>query len=341
MTGLTAAAGVIGAGFASGREAAVFFVAYGKWGWVGLTLTMLVVGLASSRPAHGLSPYLQVVWLLLLWTTLAATLAAAGELLKHLLGWPAPLGSALTTLLAAAPGPRPASARAQALTVVVLATAILLTAGLSCRLAPGSAAAVLPHAPALPGIAPVERAFPSIPAVGGRVPGPSPLRALRAALLYASYTSALLAAGLPAGALVRRRAAWVATALVGLLSAAMTAALHHSPGSAAHALPMLAVAAAWQAWAGQAYAWLLWLAAVNAAAANARALGGRLAGPARSNAARGWVAGLAWAASTLGFGALVDAVYPALGLGWLPALLRGVAGRRPPRLCGPRPGRYN
>ncbi|MDI6871648.1 MAG: hypothetical protein QME79_09895, partial [Bacillota bacterium] len=246
------AAGVVGAGFASGREAAVFFAPYGVWGLVGLALAVLLAGRTASRPLRVLAAPWQSAWLLLLWVTLAATLAAGGEVLHHLLGWPVEAGAATLGALAAAVPGRAGVQRLQGATVLLLAGAILLVGG-----AAGARAGA--------GLGSVERwAF--LPGIAAAETARGPLGALLAALLYASYTSALMTGGANAGG-GRRPDAWPGATLVGLLLTVMVRALHCSPGAGRAPLPMLAVAAGWGAGAARAYACLLGVAAANAALA--------------------------------------------------------------------------
>ncbi|MGE5553864.1 MAG: hypothetical protein ACM3XZ_08095 [Betaproteobacteria bacterium] len=329
ITQLAPAAGAVGAGFASGREAAAFFAPYGGWGLVAIPLVVLLVGQAASRPPRPLPAPLRSVGLLLLWTTLAATLAAGGEILSHLAGWSAPVGAAGLGVLAAVLPGQAGTRRTQAVTVLLLAGAILLVGG-AAGARPGSGAAKADRWAALPGIANVEAApWPEALAIlapvgafrresGGALP--PPLAATLAAVLYASYTSALVAGGMPDEP--RGGGAWPAAALIGALLAVMVIALHRSPVVREAALPMLALAADQGARFAKAYAYLLGAAAANAAVANARALGDSLAGLLGGPTMARWVAVLlAWAASALGFARLVGTVYPLLGWAWLPALL--------------------
>ncbi len=340
-------AGVVGAGFASGREAAVFFAPYGGWGTAGIGLTVLLVGRAASRPTRSLSVPFGSVWCLLVWATLATTLAAGGEILRQLLGWPVVRGSAALALLAAAAPGGTGTRRWQGVTVLLLTGAILLVGGAAWRhggllnqTTPGRWAA-------LPGIASVgEAGWPgAAPAwaprvlrgVEGRGGGRAPLTALTMALLYASYTSALVMGGLGPGPGDRRAPSWLGAALVGALLVVMAGALRRWEEAGRAPLPMLAVAAGWSGGAAQAYAWLLWVAAANSAVANARALAERLAAlPGGPAVARAGVTLLAWASSSLGFATLVGTVYPLLGWAWLPVVL-GLAGDGGPRRpCCPR-----
>jgi uncharacterized membrane protein YkvI len=336
-TALAAAAGVVGAGFASGQEAAVFFVPYGGWGVAGLVLAVSLMGWAASRPVRPLLAPWHTIWLLLLWVTLAATLAAGGEVVHQLTGWPVAAGAAGMGALAAVVPGRAGARRIQGVTVLFLAAAILLVGGAAAsRPWPGAGDGAGPNGrwTALPGIAaagldgglgrrevlaPRKNGAPR----GGREAGKGssePLGALLAALLYASYSSALLAGGVAGGG--RRRDAWSAAALVGILLAVMSGALLRSPAAERAALPMLAVAGSWGSGPALAYAWLLGVAAANSALATTRALGSGLAAlPGGPPAARLAVALLAWAASSLGLAELVGRVYPLLGWAWLPALL--------------------
>lgn len=303
VAALAAVAGVVGAGFASGREAAAFFAAHGGWGLVGVALTTLLLGRTAARPPRRLPAALQTVWLLLVWVTLAATLAVGGEVLYRLTGCPVNAGAGLVAVLAVlAPG-RGGSRRWQGVTVALLSGAILLVGGTAWRGTGGSEEMAIGREG------------------GWRSPGPLP--ALLSALPYASYSSALVAGGMAPGLPRGRGGAWGGAALVGVLLLVMTLALHRWRAALAAPLPMLAVAAAgWGAGAAWAYGWVLWVAAANAAVANTRALGERLAGV-RGNAtgARTAVVLLAWVASSLGFVTLVGAIYPLLGWAWLPALV--------------------
>lgn len=370
-TGLALAAGVIGAGFASGREAAVFFAPHGLWGLAGVVFTACLIGRSLARPSQRLPDAFQVIWYSLLWVTLSATLAAEGEVLRHLAGWPVSSGAGLLSLLAAAAPGGDALRRWQSIAVPVLAGAILLAGAAAWW---GGVEATVPEErwAVLPGIgeAGPARFSGTLPAVGPPRGGPgqevpvpagsavragSPVsagaaacEALLSALLYGSYTSALMGGAAESSRATGGRcsrggwagAALAGAGLVGSLLAVMWAALNCCAPAMAAPLPMLALAGRWSRGAADGYAWLLGVAAANAAVANAQALADRLAGvvggPRR---ARLLVVLSAFAASSFGFAGLVGRVYPLLGWAWLPVAL-GVVGH-PPGLA-PRRGRpYN
>ncbi|MGE5509408.1 MAG: hypothetical protein ACM3RP_13145 [Chitinophagales bacterium] len=326
-------AGVVGAGFASGREAAVFFAPFGGWGVVGVGLTALIIAGSASRPARRMPAPWAVLRLLLVWTTLAVILAAGGEVFRHLAGWPAIVGSTGLAALAIVAPTGVKGRQAQGLLVGILGAAVLTVSGAAWRwgLPPLDVRASWPT---LPGISSARLPTLSgvLPAWSGSAGAARPLAALTAALLYASYTSALVAGEGPrerAATFKNRAYTYLGAAVIGGLLAAMSATVARW-GTLEAPLPMVAVAKGLGTWAGVGYAWLLGIAAANSAVANAGVLSRRLApvfgGERRARLA---VTLLALAASLLGFANLVGRVYPALGWAWLPAALGLVDGGRP------------
>lgn len=96
----------VGAGFASGRETAVFFAQYGKWGYAGLAAAGIMLLLAGEPlPASWQSRWMEKVWQVLLSLLLIATggamLAGAGEIWARTLPitWSYWMGIAATTAI--------------------------------------------------------------------------------------------------------------------------------------------------------------------------------------------------------------------------------------------------
>lgn len=96
----------IGAGFASGREIAVFFAQYGSWGYAGLAAAGAMLLLAGEpMPASWCNRWQEKTWqamlTLLLIATGGAMLAGAGEIWAQVLPirWSNALGLAVTLLL--------------------------------------------------------------------------------------------------------------------------------------------------------------------------------------------------------------------------------------------------
>lgn len=341
IAGWALAAGVVGAGFASGREAAVFFAPFGLWGMVGVALTTWLMGRAVCRPAGFLPPFFEAVWQLLTWVTLAATLAAGGEILHHLVDWPVPAGAGLLGCLAVIAPRREGIRRWQGATVLLLAAAILAVGG-SAWTRRGLAPRLGERWTGLPGMAdsgPVTLP-PVVPAAGlprgrGLETVRQPLEAALSALLYASYASALMTGGRAPRPKDAGAASWASATLVGSLLLVMAGAVIRLEGIAGAPLPMLEVARRSGQGTARLYAWVLGVAATNSATATAASLGNRLArllggpGPARL-----FVVLSAWVASLAGLGALVGKAYPLLGWAWLPVTL-GLVGC-PPRACPPK-----
>jgi uncharacterized membrane protein YkvI len=313
--------GVVGAGFASGREVLQFFAAYGRFGlagaalaggllgWIGARIltTAVRVGAAEHRTlflhlfGRRLGWAMDQITTASIFVGLGAVLAGAGSLLNEQLGWPPILGAAAFALLVGA----------------VLMAGIRGLLGANLALAPGivlyilAAGAAALHrpewAPALAAAVPDPHL-----AVGGWYVG---------ATLYAAYNALLAAVALSAAApalastAAARRAGWAGGATLGILALAATVAVLPAYGRLApEPVPLLEVARAdGPGWLG-AYLLMLWAALLTTALASAYALGARLGGPG-AGARRVTLLGLAAALplSVVGFTALVRWAYPAMG----------------------------
>jgi uncharacterized membrane protein YkvI len=317
---------VVGAGFASGREAFHFFASYGARGLLGAVVAgalfsalgaLALARVVSHGHRHGGDLFRDLCGPRLGWLVdrisllgfvlvLAAVLSAAGALGHLLFGWPPWLGSGVFSAALAAAG---LGGRRLFVTINLIATPGLLLALLALAVATVGR-------PDLPRTAVVGPIFP-----------PWPL----AAVLYVGYNLTLAVAGLcaaigaPLGTREAATGGAVGGALLGVLCLAVVTALlplsapgapdpGHLPLSAAltdpwwrlYAYPLLLVAALWTTGSAAAFAVAQRLA--PAAPTRAAAVAPLLALPAA-------LPGLTW---------LVGAGYPILGYAGLP-LLGGIA----------------
>jgi uncharacterized membrane protein YkvI len=288
-------------------------------------LTALIVVRATTGPSRPLAGAWDVLRLLLIWTTLATILAAGGEVIRHLTRWPTVVGSTMLAALAAVLPSGVRGRRVQGGLVALLGVAVLCVSAAAWRLGlpPLEVRAEWPVLPSI-GSATLPGRAGDLPAGADFAAPGRPLTALMAAMLYASYTSALVeGVEARAGAADARRAtsAYLAAAVIAGLLAAMSVTVARW-GTIEAPLPMLAVACGLGSGVAGLYAWLLGVAAANSAVANAGLLSRRLAAVCGGERrARLLVTLLALAASLLGFANLVGWLYPALGWAWLPAAL--------------------
>ena len=317
---------VVGAGFASGREAFHFFAAYGGRGLIGAAVAgalfsalgaLALHRVVSRGHRHGGDLFRDVcgprlgclvdhISLLGFLLVLAAVLSAAGALGRLLFTWPLWLGSAAFTAGLAAAG---LGGRRVFVGVNLVATPGLLLALLALAVAAAGRGGP-------PRLAPAGPPFP-----------PWPL----AAVLYVGYNLTLAVAGLcaaigsPLGARDAATGGAVGGALLGILCLAVVTAL--LPLSAAglsdpgHLPLAAALADPW--WRLLAYPLLLVAALWTTGSAAAFALAQRLV-PGAPNRAAAVAPLLALPAALPGLTWLVGAGYPILGYAGLP-LLGGIA----------------
>lgn len=275
----------VGAGMASGREAASFFGRYGPWGFAAIPLSCAVMAALAPTPVpdswQGRWPerLLHAMTALLLTATAGAMLCASGETAALLLPGrthlPAMALTLLTAWLLARRTVRGLTAVSRGLLAVLMA---LVLAGLT--------------APPLRAAA----AFTS--------PVTAPLRAAA----YGGFNAAMMAPLLlesPASLAEKRREARRACAMVAAFLLAAQALLTRHPALMAEPLPFLRMTAVLGPWGLLLSAASLYLASLSTLTACLTALRGPLALP-----------GILLCAAC-GFTGAVDVLYPLLGGGCL------------------------
>lgn len=302
---MTYCGAVVGAGFATGREVALFFSGLGQWGLVGVALAttlFILVGvvildithrhqvysyldlLKTVMPWRGTVFITDLVFLASLWIGVGVMTAAGGRALQ---GWGVayPLGCFLFLLLCLAILARGAGGFVKA----------------NCWLAPALAVAIL----LLCGGQICRPVFADL--TGGPV---------RSSLLYVSFNAAI--AGVALSTLkdkLSRREVLLGGVGGGLLLGAMLAlVLLGIAGFENTELPLLTLAAVrWGRWQWL-YTFALLAAVLTTALANIHGLACRLAEKNKQRGQRLLIAGGGYLISQFGFGALVAFSYPLLGL---------------------------
>lgn len=336
--------GVIGAGFASGREIVSFFAPLRSAAWLGIGAAALVLaaggwavvaasallgvrdygGLfraSAGRRAGSLIDAAVTGFLLL---TASVTLAGGGALLEDFYGVPGPAGLLATAVGAALLVRRGHASLFSGSSVLapLLVLCILIIVAL-----PGVGGRAVPHVPQpgagtpTPGTVPAPGLSSSPGPTAG--PGWTPwLEAVSSGLLYGAYNLILGSGILVAGARYRATSGALAGALAGgtvlglLAAAVLRGCLRGGEAVLTSEIPVAVLAMRLPAGGFHLFAMALALAAVTTLGAVAASLAERC-GPV-SRAAPHPTAPLfvvlAIPVATLGFSRLVQSVYPALGL---------------------------
>ncbi len=313
--GLTFAGCFLGAGYVSGREMWQFFGRFGGWGWLGLCLALGSLGLLGAMtlllvrrtgeqslsalvipwPVPWLRGSVSVFSVVFLFGIDSIMTAGAGALCSQSLGFSAAAGSlgfsllvALLTLTGLEGMVSAFSLTVPVLTVCTIAISVL-------------AAELLPAAP-------------------GAAEGRGWFFAALTFAAYNMFSSVAILAPLGEAAEPRqlRRGVALGTALLLLIAGPILFVLSRNGAAAARELPMLEIAVRLWEPLGYVFALLLLLAMLGTAfscflagfrkAEEVSALVRRY----RSGAVF-LLSGLVWCASLLGFGTLIDVIYPLFG----------------------------
>ena len=315
--GLTFTGCFLGAGYVSGRETWQFFGRFGPWGWAGLILAMLILGIFGAmilRLARrtGLSQLSQLV---IPWRSPFLRQAVSVFAMVFLMG--------VVTIMTAGMG----ALFEQMWGLPPWACSLFFSAAVAGVALAGLGGMVSAFSLMVPVLTAATVCF-SIAALFLLPPSPLPAGQaggnwLASSVTFAAYniftTIAILA---PLGRDTEKGVVYrgipIGSALLAVVAAAIVAALHHCAAATALQLPMLEVVAQLSPIFSCLYALLLLMAMFGTAMSCFLTVVNSLAGylpPLRRHRVAGTflAVSLTWCASLLGFGELINLFYPIFG----------------------------